>query len=112
MWIVTSHPSQDRSRLPGARAAIAREVGTVTPSDQRFAVLIEIAVGDPQKTDFLATKLFGALLSYPTTDGRIECYEEVTRKLHAIGARVAVATETLQASPPANSVPPAQVAED
>jgi len=37
----------------------------------------------------------GVLVQYPTTDGRVECYEELTRGAHAAGAMVVVATDLL-----------------
>jgi glycine dehydrogenase len=38
---------------------------------------------------------FGVLLQYPTTDGRVECYREITAKAHAAGIQVVAATDLL-----------------
>jgi len=58
---------------------------------------IRVVVGDPGSlaADGAWGDLFGALVQYPTTDGRIEDYREVIRFAHAAGARVAMATDLL-----------------
>ncbi len=56
---------------------------------------IQVVVDDPMKTDFANRRYFGALLQYPTTDGRIECYEHITRAAHAVGTLVVAATDLL-----------------
>jgi glycine dehydrogenase len=55
---------------------------------------IEIVVGDHTTYTFDA-KVFGALLQYPTTDGKLFDYRAFCEKAHAAGARVAVATDLL-----------------
>jgi glycine dehydrogenase len=55
----------------------------------------ELEVGSPSEIDFDAQDLFGILLSYPTTDGRIEDYEKLCRKAHEAGCVVTVATDLL-----------------
>ena len=55
---------------------------------------IEVVVGDPATFDF-STPVFGALLQYPTTDGRIEDYAAFCDAAHAAGALVTVATDLL-----------------
>ncbi len=37
----------------------------------------------------------GVLLQYPTTDGRVECWEKLTQRAHQAGALVVVATDLL-----------------
>ena len=54
---------------------------------------IDLKVGDP--SDFPAQPCYGALLSYPGSDGDIPDYREITRKLHEQGALVAVASDLL-----------------
>jgi hypothetical protein len=44
------HPGRRRGRLPRARSAIAREVGTLTPGDQRIGVLIAASDGGDRLT--------------------------------------------------------------
>ena len=55
----------------------------------------EVVVGDPLKTDFSKQACFGALLQYPTTDGRVECYEKTIEQIHAAGGLAVVATDLL-----------------
>jgi glycine dehydrogenase len=56
---------------------------------------IALHVGDPADTDFAALDLAGALLQYPTTDGRIEDYRPVIARAQQAGARVVMATDPL-----------------
>ncbi len=56
---------------------------------------IELVVGDPLTCDFSTGRFFGALVQYPTTDGRLECYETLTQSAHAAGTLVVVATDLL-----------------
>jgi glycine dehydrogenase len=56
---------------------------------------IEVRVGDPASLDPSAGDLFGALLQYPTTDGRVLDYGPLAERLHAAGALVAVACDLL-----------------
>jgi glycine dehydrogenase len=55
----------------------------------------DVQIGPPGKVDFSKHKPFGVLLQYPTTDGRIECYEELVRRAHEARAKVVVATDLL-----------------
>ena len=54
----------------------------------------EVVVGD-QKTFGFDSSFFGALLQIPDTEGRIEAYEEECARIHAAGAKVAVAADPL-----------------
>ena len=55
---------------------------------------ITVVVGNPAK--FEPTEEFcGALVQYPTTDGRIECYKSLAEKTHAKGALVVAACDPL-----------------
>ena len=55
---------------------------------------IAVVVGNPAK--FEPTEEFcGALVQYPTTDGRIECYKSLAEKTHAKGALVVAACDPL-----------------
>ncbi|MFM2164379.1 MAG: hypothetical protein RL325_816, partial [Planctomycetota bacterium] len=55
---------------------------------------ITVVVGNPAK--FEPTEEFcGALVQYPTTDGRIECYKGFAEKAHAKGALVVAACDPL-----------------
>jgi glycine dehydrogenase len=59
------------------------------------ALDIPLLVGDPGEAGFSSGDLFGILLQYPTTDGRIVDYTERIEAAHAGGARVAMATDLL-----------------
>ncbi|MFQ5349365.1 MAG: aminomethyl-transferring glycine dehydrogenase, partial [Thermoanaerobaculia bacterium] len=56
---------------------------------------IEVVVGDPRDAGPRADELFGVLLQYPTTDGRIEEYESLIGQLREAGCRVVMATDLL-----------------
>src|SRR3954454_9266083 len=55
------------------------------------AVGIEVRVGDPAAVDFSAGDLFGVLLQYPATDGRLADYGPLVEQAHAADALVVVA---------------------
>jgi glycine dehydrogenase len=55
---------------------------------------ITVVVGNPAKFEPTA-EFCGALVQYPTTDGRIECYRSLTEKTHAAGALVVAACDPL-----------------
>jgi len=55
---------------------------------------IEVLQGDPATFDF-GTPVFGALLQYPTTDGRVVDYRGFCAKAHAAGALVAFACDIM-----------------
>jgi glycine cleavage system P protein (glycine dehydrogenase) len=59
------------------------------------ALGVEVRVGDPLASDLSAGDLFGVLLQYPATDGRVVNYGPVVERAHAAGVRVAVATDLL-----------------
>ncbi|HET7290936.1 MAG TPA: aminomethyl-transferring glycine dehydrogenase [Vicinamibacteria bacterium] len=58
------------------------------------AVGIDVHVGPTDAVDF-ATGLFGLLLQYPTSDGRVRDYAGLARRAHADGALVVVAADLL-----------------
>jgi glycine dehydrogenase len=55
---------------------------------------IEVEVGD-HATFAFDNRVFGALLQYPTTDGKVLDYRAFCEKAHAAGAKVAVAADLL-----------------
>ncbi|MEO6192514.1 MAG: aminomethyl-transferring glycine dehydrogenase, partial [Thermoanaerobaculia bacterium] len=59
------------------------------------AIGVEVRVGDPAAIDFAAGDLFGVLLQYPATDGRVVDYAPVAGQAHAAGALVVVAADLL-----------------
>ena len=56
---------------------------------------IAVHVGDVAKIDFERQNLYGILLQYPTTDGRICDYSELAQRAHDSQALVVVATDLL-----------------
>ena len=56
---------------------------------------ITVHVGDVSKIDLEQQNLYGILLQYPTTDGRIYDCTELIERAHAAGALVVVATDLL-----------------
>jgi glycine dehydrogenase len=59
------------------------------------ALGIEVSVGAPDSFDRKGGSFFGLLLSYPTTDGRIEDYGEIIARAKANGLVVTIATDLL-----------------
>src|SRR6266705_797250 len=55
---------------------------------------VQTVVADPQTFEF-RPGVIGALLQYPTTDGKIEDYRALCEQAHAVGALVTVATDLL-----------------
>lgn len=55
---------------------------------------IEVVVGDPAHAE-LGSEVFGALLQYPGSDGRIVDYEPFVARAHEAGAFVVVASDLL-----------------
>ena len=47
------------------------------------AIGITIETGDPEQADFAAGRIFGVLVQYPTTDGRILDYAPLAERAHA-----------------------------
>src|SRR5437867_1340677 len=90
--------------------AVARPPAGVTPvfmiadgcHPQTIAVVrtraeargVQTVVADPTGFEF-RPGVIGALLQYPTTDGKIEDYRAVCERAHAVGALVTVATDLL-----------------
>src|SRR6185295_4182914 len=56
---------------------------------------IRVHVGRLEDVDFAAQDLFGVLVQYPTTDGRIRDYAPLAEKAHAAGALLVAAADIL-----------------
>ena len=57
---------------------------------------VEVITGDPLTFDPAGEpKLFGVLLQYPTTDGRVVDWSDLITKVHAAGAQAVVAADLL-----------------
>jgi glycine dehydrogenase len=59
------------------------------------AIGVEVRVGDPAAVDFAAEDLFGVLLQYPATDGRVVDYAPLAERAHAAGSLVVAAVDLL-----------------
>ncbi len=59
------------------------------------AIGITIETGDPEQADFAAGRIFGVLVQYPTTDGRILDYAPLAERAHAGDALLVVAADLL-----------------
>jgi glycine dehydrogenase len=57
------------------------------------AIGVEVRVGDPAAVDF--GDVFGILLQYPATDGRVVDYGPLAERAHAAGALMVVASDLL-----------------
>ncbi len=71
---------------PQTLAVIRTRAGTIG---------VRVQVGNPAEADWSGQDLFGILLQYPNTEGRIEDYASVCDAAHAAGALVVVATDLL-----------------
>ena len=56
---------------------------------------LDLLVGDVARLDLSAKRYCGVLAQYPTTDGRVECYESLAKKVHEAGALLVVAADPL-----------------
>ena len=59
------------------------------------AIGIEVFVGDPFAADYASGRIFGVLVQYPATDGRILDYAPLAEKAHAAKAALVVAADPL-----------------
>ena len=60
-----------------------------------LAVGIEIVTGDPFRCDFAGGRIFGVLVQYPTTEGKVLDYAPLAELAHAGGALLVVAADLL-----------------
>ena len=56
---------------------------------------ITVLVGNPMTANFEKENVFGVLVQYPTTDGVIRDYQDVSAKVHEMGALLVAATDLL-----------------
>jgi glycine cleavage system P protein (glycine dehydrogenase) len=69
---------------------------TIAVVETRAASLgLEVKVGRAEEADLAGQGVFGLLLQYPTTDGRVRDYAELAARAHAAQAMVVVATDLL-----------------
>ena len=92
--------SMARAQARGGRAGffVAEDCHpqTIAVVKTRAAPLgIRVHVGRLEDVDFAAQDLFGVLVQYPTTDGRIRDYAPLAEKAHAAGALLVAAVDIL-----------------
>jgi glycine dehydrogenase len=56
---------------------------------------VDVRIGDPRELTLDGTDIFGVLVQYPTTDGRVEDYSRLAEHVHDAGALMVVATDLL-----------------
>jgi glycine dehydrogenase len=56
---------------------------------------IDVFVGDPHVADFTSGRIFGVLVQYPATDGRVRDYAALADRAHAAGAILIAACDLL-----------------
>ncbi len=56
---------------------------------------INVVVGDHKAADAIDDTFFGAILQYPDANGNVEDYSAFVEKAHAVGVKVAVATDLM-----------------
>ncbi|MEM7356407.1 MAG: aminomethyl-transferring glycine dehydrogenase, partial [Acidobacteriota bacterium] len=88
--------SISRGKKPAFFAAADCHPQTLAVLATRAAGLgIELRVGDPAEVDFSSGDLFGALVQYPATDGRLVDYSAFIEAAHGAKVLVAMATDLL-----------------
>ena len=69
---------------------------TITVVETRCESMgIEIVVDDVQSFDLSDDSVAGVLVQYPTSDGRVECYESLVKAAHANGMMVVAAADLM-----------------
>jgi glycine dehydrogenase len=69
---------------------------TIAVVQTRLTALgLKAVVGQPEQADFSAGTIFGILLQYPATDGRIHRWDDLVTLAHQHQVRVVVATDIL-----------------
>jgi len=90
------HPHLEKIERPVFFVASSCHPQTIAVVGTRArAVGIEIATGDPFACDFASGRIFGVLVQYPTTDGKVIDYEPLAALAHAGGALLVVAADLL-----------------
>ena len=56
---------------------------------------IEIVVGSVESFDLTDSNVAGVMVQYPTSDGRVECYESLTKTAHDHGMMVVAAADLM-----------------
>ncbi len=93
MGMCFSIAKQKKPRFLIAADCHPQTIEVVRTRAHPLGVVVEVAT--PDAFDFSAGDVCGVLLQYPTTDGRIEDYKDLTTRAHDAGATVACATDLL-----------------
>jgi glycine dehydrogenase len=92
------HMARAASRVPGDAFFVAADCHPQTIAvvqTRAEAAGIEVRVGDPAAADLGGGEVFGVLVQYPTTDGRVLDYAGLAERAHAAGALLVVAADLL-----------------
>jgi glycine dehydrogenase len=85
--------AQDRSRFFVADDCHPQTIAVVQTRAKALGIVVEVA--PPTKFELNKPDVFGILLQYPTTDGRIEDYASLAEKAHSHKVSVVAATDLL-----------------
>jgi glycine dehydrogenase len=85
--------AQDRNRFLVADDCHPQTIAVVQTRAKALGIVVEVA--PPTKFETNKPDVFGILLQYPTTDGRIEEYAALTEKAHSHKVSVVAATDLL-----------------
>ena len=97
-----AHPALEKIERPVFFVADACHPQTIAVVRTRAAAIgIEVRVGDPFLADFASGRIFGVLVQYPTTDGRVLDYAPLAERAHAGKALLVVACRPARARPAA-----------
>jgi glycine dehydrogenase len=90
------HPALEKIERPVFFVADSCHPQTIAVVRTRAeAIGIEVRVGDPFLADFPSGRIFGVLVQYPTTDGRVLDYAPLAERAHAARALLIAACDPL-----------------
>ena len=91
-----AHPDLEKIERPVFFVADSCHPQTVEVVRTRASAIgIEVRVGDPFAADFASGRIFGVLVQYPTTDGRVLDYAPLAERAHAARALLVAACDPL-----------------
>ena len=92
MAMCTAIAKGNRTRFLVASDCHPQTIGVVETRAKSMGIQIDL--GSPE-TFVIDDTVAGVLVQYPTTDGRVECYESIARTAHEHGAMVVAACDPL-----------------
>lgn len=97
MGLLFSSRSRDQKKAEANQFFVSKDCLPQTKAlleTRAIPLGIELVEGDHKSFNF-SNKVFGALLQYPTADGRVDSYAGFVEQAHAVGAKVAVAADIM-----------------